>query len=623
MTASIQRPWSGASLLDWEDGQPVSRRFGDVYFSRASGIDETRYVFLAGNRLAERFAALSAGAVFSIGETGFGTGLNFLCAWQLFDRTAVAGARMHFVSAELDPLPVHELEAALGLWPELARLRAALLSQYGALPAGWHRFVFDGGRVTLTLVVGDARETLAQVDARVDAWFLDGFSPAKNPQLWEPSVLRAVAAGSRAGATFATYTCAGAVRRGLEEAGFRVEKSKGFGPKREMLQGELAGSLEFPRSTLPAREAVVIGGGLAGTSAARSLAQRGWRVQLLERHAQLAAEASGNPQGILYARLSPVHTPLSRVVLAGYQYSVRTLSALLPCDGEMWSDAPVLQLAYDEQEAARQAKLLGLGLPVELLQGIDAHEASRLAGIPLAVGGLAFPAGGWVHPPALCRALVDHPGITVLTGARVMSLEQSDAAWRVVTDGRILAEAPVTVLAGGVESGAYAQTRDLPLRPNRGQMTLLPATPQSSQLRAVLCAGSYVAPARNGLHSVGATFARESSVEVTTADNAENLAMLEKLSPALFRALEGPALAAQQLSGRAALRCGSPDYLPIIGPVGDGLYISTAHGSRGLITAPLAGEVLAADLEGEPAPLPRDLMAAVHPGRFRVSRNNR
>jgi tRNA 5-methylaminomethyl-2-thiouridine biosynthesis bifunctional protein len=290
----------------------------------------------------------------------------------------------------------------------------------------------------------------------------------------------------------------------------------------------------------------------------------------------------------------------------------------LPCDGEAWSDAPVLQLAYDEQEAARQAKLLGLGLPVELLRAIGADEATRLAGIPLAVGGLAFPAGGWVHPPALCHALADHPRIAVRTGAHVVLLEQGAAGWRVVTDGHVLAEAPVVVLAGGVESGAYAQTRDLPLRSNRGQLTLVPATPLSRQLGAVLCAGSYVAPARNGLHSVGATFARESSIEVTAADNAENLALLEKLSPALFRALEGPALAARQLSGRAALRCGSPDYLPIIGPVGDGLFISTAHGSRGLITAPLAGEVLVAHLEGEPAPLPRDLMQAVHPGRFRA-----
>ena len=342
------------------------------------------------------------------------------------------------------------------------------------------------------------------------------------------------------------------------------------------------------------------------------------RVQLIERHSQLAAEASGNPQGILYARLSAAETRLSRTVLAGYQYSLRTLRSLLPCDGEAWSDAPVLHLAYDEEETARHAKLLGLGLPVELIRAVSADEATRLAGVSLPVGGLVFPAGGWVHPAALCHALADHPHIIVRKGIRVLSLERSAAGWRVVTDGQSVPEAPVVVLAGGMESAAYPQTRELPLRRNRGQVTLLPATPQSHRLKAVLCAGSYVAPARNGLHSAGATFARESSIEVTTADNAENLAMLEKLSAELFRALEGPGLVASQLSGRAALRCGSPDYLPIVGPVDEGLYVSTAHGSRGLITAPLAGEVLAAQLEAEPAPLPRDLMQAVHPARFRA-----
>jgi tRNA 5-methylaminomethyl-2-thiouridine biosynthesis bifunctional protein len=612
MSPSTEHP----TPLDWQDGQPISRHFGDVYFSRASGIDETRHVFLAGNRLQQRFAALPAGAALAIGETGFGTGLNFLCAWELFERSAAAGARLHFVSTELDPLPPADLEAALALWPELARLRTALLEQYGALPAGWHRFVFGGGRVVLTLAVGDARETLTQLGGQVDAWFLDGFSPAKNPQLWEAGVFEAVAAHSRSGTTFATYTSAGAVRRGLQAAGFKVEKSKGFGPKREMLRGELARATQPQARASGPREAVVVGGGLAGTAAAHSLARRGWRVLLLERHAGLAAEASGNPQGILYARLSPAQTPLSRLVLAGYQYSLRTLRALLPADGEGWSAVPVVQLAYDVQEAARQAKLLDLGWPAALLRPLGAEEASSLAGVPLATGGLVFPAGGWVHPPALCRALAEHPFIATRTGARVTSLEQSGAGWRVVADGRVLAEAPVVVLAGGADSAGYAQTRELPLRVNRGQVTMLPATAQSRRLGAVLCAESYVAPARAGLHSAGATFAREPSVEATVADNAENLAMLQRLSPALFRALDGPALAAGQLLGRAALRCVSPDYLPLVGRIGEGLYVSSAHGSRGLITAPLAGEVLCALVEEEPAPLPRALLAAVDPGRF-------
>ena len=612
MQADRARP-----ILDWKDGQPVSRLFGDVYFSRASGIEETRHVFLGGNRLAERFAALSEDGAFSIGETGFGTGLNFLCAWQLFEAKAPRRARLHFVSTELHPLSSQELAAALALWPELSQFGAALLAQYGPLAPGWHRFLFDEGRVTLTLAVGDVRTTLARVGGRADAWFLDGFSPAKNPQMWVPAVFQAVAEHSRPGATFATYTCAGAVRRGLEQVGFRVEKTRGFGPKREMLRGELSRAGERGTARSPAaRDAVVIGGGLAGTAAARSLALRGWRVTLLERHDSLAAEASGNPQGVLYARLSPSETPLSQLVLAGYQFTLRLLRALLACDGESWSDAPVLQLAYDEQEAQRQGRLAALDLPPGLMRAVDRAAASALAGIALPVGGIVFPAGGWVHPPALCRALAGNPRIAVRTDTQVSTLERSGERWHVLAEGRLAAESAVVVLAGGIESGGFAQTRHLPLRVNRGQITLLPATEDSRRLAAVLCGESYVAPARSGVHTAGSTFARESSTEVTASDNAENLAMLAKLSSELSSALGGHRLDARALAGRAALRCVSPDYLPLVGEVAEGVYVSTAHGSRGLITAPLAAEVLVAHLEDEPAPLPDLLVQAISPARF-------
>ncbi len=600
--------------LDWQDGQPVSRRFGDVYFSRTSGIQETRHVFLRQNRLAERFAALPPEGRFTIGETGFGTGLSFVCAWQLFEQTALASARLRFVSTERYPLSTDDLAASLALWPELAGYARELITQYGPMPTGWHRLSFAGGRVLLTLLVGDARQMLDALQGRADAWFLDGFAPAKNPELWQPNLLRLVAARSRPGATVATYTSAGHVRRGLGDAGFRVEKVAGFGAKREMLRGELPGEWR-PVSAPQGREVVVIGGGLAGTASAFSLAQRGWRVTLVEQHDALASAASGNPQGVLYARLSPNRTLLSRLVLAGYQYTLRLLREVLPCDGEAWSDCPVLQLAHDEVEVRRQIGLLALDLPATLLHAVDADEASALAGIRLTQGGLCFPCGGWVYPPALCRALTGVPGIEVRTGQRAF-LRREEGAWQVLAEGEMLARAPAVVLAIGAESPSCEQTNGLPLRVNRGQLTFVPATPASARLSAVLCGESYVAPARSGVHTAGATFARDFSTDVTAADHIENVAMLARLAPALFPALGGAAFDPKQLAGRAALRCTTPDYLPLIGPIADGLYVSTAHGSRGLITAPLAAEVLAAHLEDEPAALPVDLIKAASPKRF-------
>jgi tRNA 5-methylaminomethyl-2-thiouridine biosynthesis bifunctional protein len=232
---------------------------------------------------------------------------------------------------------------------------------------------------------------------------------------------------------------------------------------------------------------------------------------------------------------------------------------------------------------------------------------------------LAFPAGGWVHPPALCRALVAHPAIELRTVQQATALRADEGQWRVLDGARAVAHAPVVVLAAGAGCVAFAQAARLPLGVNRGQLTLLPATAQSSRLRAVLCGEGYAAPARRGLHGVGATFAREASDALRMEDQADNLAMLQRLSPALFQALGAPAADRLALAGRAGLRCVSPDYLPLAGPVlpdAPGLLVSTAHGSRGLITAPLSGEVLAACLEDEPAPLPDDMMQSLQPQRF-------
>ena len=394
---------SDRGLIDWVDGQPVSRRFGDVYFSRDSGVAETRHVFLDGNNLRERWGRLAPLDQFCVGETGFGTGLNFACAWQLWDIVAPSTARLHFLSLERYPLSAPDIARTLGTWPELATYRDALLRQWGDFAPGWHRLVLANGRVLLTLVIGDVQDVLAQIDAVIDAWFLDGFAPAKNPDMWRAGVLATVARLSRPGATCATYTVATAVRSALQAAGFAVEKRKGFGQKREMLRGTLVhappapwGAPWFarPSRSHANRRAIVVGAGLAGTAAAASLARRGWSVAIVDRHATVAAEASGNPQGVLYARPSPHGTLLSELVTSGLQHTCRLLPELGLEDGADFAGCGVLQLAYDADEAARQEKLASLGWPRTLLRGLSRAEASARAGVELPVGGLFFPQAG-------------------------------------------------------------------------------------------------------------------------------------------------------------------------------------------------------------------------------------
>jgi tRNA 5-methylaminomethyl-2-thiouridine biosynthesis bifunctional protein len=645
--------------LDWDDqGRPYSRVFDDVYFSDQSGLDETRYVFIEQNRLAERFAALPEGGRLVIGETGFGTGLNFLCAWQVFEQHAAAGARLHFVSVEKYPLSPADLQRALALWPELKVFADQLLEQYVAIHQGFQRLTLDHGRVTLTLLIGDALEQLPQLDARIDAWFLDGFAPAKNPDMWTAELFAELARLAAPGASISTFTSTGWVRRLLNAAGFKMKRTPGIGHKWEILRGEFLGwpqetptpALDKPWFARPApltgeRRALVIGAGLAGCASAASLAARGWQVTVLERHDDIAREASGNPQGVLYLKLSAHGTALSQMIVSGFGYTRRLLEHLQR--GRDWDDCGVLQLAFNAKEAERQAQLAA-AFPADLLHLLDQPEAQAVAGIGLAQGGLFYPEGGWVHPPALCQWQAAHPQIQLLTHHDALELRKVEGRWQAWDGERLLADAPVVVLAGAAEIRRFPESAELPLKRIRGQITRLAQTPQSQALSTVVCAEGYVAPARLGEHTLGASFDFKSDdLTPTTAEHLGNLAMLEEISLDLVERLQADKLAPESLQGRAAFRCTSPDYLPIVGPLADtqaftqayaalgkdarqvpdvecpwldGLYINSGHGSRGLITAPLSGELLAAWLDNEPLPLPRSVAEACHPNRFALRR---
>lgn len=647
MPADTPTPLQHAEL-DWDaNGQPQSRRYSDVYFSRASGLAETAHVFLQPNRLAERFAALEQGQRLVIGETGFGTGLNFLCAWRLFEQQAQAGTYLHFVSVEKHPLKPEDLQRALALWPELDGHAQQLLEQYVAVNPGFQQFRF--GPITLTLMVGDALECLSSLDARIDAWFLDGFAPAKNPDMWQPELFTQLARLSAPDATLATFTSAGVVRRGLLMAGFEVERIPGFGQKRESLQGRFDTRVSRPEKPWfvrpgfnPAqRKALVIGAGLAGCASAASLAARGWQVSLLERHAEIAEEGSGNPQGVLYLKLSAHGTALSQLVLSGFGYTRRLLRNLQ--QGRDWDACGVLQIAFDDKEAERQAELASV-FPATLLHRLDCAQAEQLAGVELRNGGLFYPDAGWAHPPALCRWLIKDPAIKLLKHCHPLELRRNGELWQAIADGAVLAEAPVVVLAGAADVARFEQSAWLPLKRIRGQITGLPMTGKSSALRTVLCAKGYVAPAREGLHTLGASFNfADTDPAPSAVEHRANLQMLEEISASLYQRLQADDYQIDQLQGRVAMRCTSPDYLPIIGPLAeatlfadayavlsrdarqvpqtpcpwlDGLYVNTAHGSRGMISAPLSGELLAAWIDGNPLPVPRAIAEACHPNRF-------
>jgi tRNA 5-methylaminomethyl-2-thiouridine biosynthesis bifunctional protein len=587
---------SPARLAFSADGTPMSEAYGDIYHSAEGGLAQARHVFLLGNGLPERWRNRD---LFTVLETGFGFGLSFLTTWKAWCEDPARCKRLHFVSIEKHPFAAPDLAILWEKYPELKREGRELLAHWPMLVPGMHRLAFEGGNVVLTLCLGDVADSLPQLQLAADAIYLDGFAPRKNPQMWAPQLLRHLGRLAAPEATLATWSVAALVREALEGAGFAVRKDEGFGPKRDMLRGHLVRTVRT-RFVPSARSAIVIGAGIAGAAACERLAARGWRVTLVERHAAPAAEASGNHAGIFHPVVSPDDSLFSRCTRASFLFLLGHWKNL---DGLQWERCGVLQMARNAEERASQQRALAtLGYPARYAQFDDAR------------GGIWFPEGGWVRPTSLVQGLLSRTKVEKKFGIEVSSLEISGKVWN-ATDkqGRTIASAPVVILANAADALRLWPQPAVKLRRVRGQLTLVPAI---TGLEHIVLRGGMALPGIDGVSVVGSSYdVDDEDTELRADSHAGNLERLEQMLPG---ALEGfnPRLDPAALDGRVAFRAVVPDRLPMIGPLGNGLFAAFAYGSRGLLWASLAGELLAGMLEGEPLPVERKLAAAMDPGRF-------
>ncbi|WP_413741322.1 bifunctional tRNA (5-methylaminomethyl-2-thiouridine)(34)-methyltransferase MnmD/FAD-dependent 5-carboxymethylaminomethyl-2-thiouridine(34) oxidoreductase MnmC [Sodalis sp. RH15] len=659
----------GHAVLNWnEQGTPVSRQFDDVYFSNQDGLEETRYVFLRGNGLPARFTGHRR-ASFTVAETGFGTGLNFLALWQAFhrfrrDNPDAILRRLHYVSVEQFPLRVADLALAHERWPELADYASPLRESWPPAIAGCHRLILDGGAVTLDLWFGEVNEVLPGLDdslnGQADAWFLDGFAPAKNPAMWSDRLFQAMARLAGPQGTFATFTAAGFVRRGLQAAGFKVDKLTGFGQKREMLSGQLStvaprinGTPWYHRhSPAEPQEVAIVGGGIAGALCAAALQRRGARVTLYCADDALAMGASGNRQGALYPLLNIEDEALTQFFAAAFPFASRCYREFARQGisfEHQWCG--VTQLAYDSRSARKLRDILALGLPETLVRGVENGEMEQLTGLATGTGGITYPQGGWLNPAQLIAGIVERGrqyGMSIHYGHRAERLEPTATGWQLRFSHGVLANHAVVVLANGHHLLQWPFTSALPLTSVRGQVSHIPAVPALNALKQVLCYDGYLTPASPGYqtHSLGASAVwHDESTDFSPAEQRQNLDRLTACLP--HQAWTG-SVDIHHDQARCGVRSTARDHMPMVGNVPDyaatlahyrhlpqllesggaielaphhaNLFMLGALGSRGLCSAPLAAEILAAQIFGEPLPISRELSAALSPNRFWVKK---
>jgi len=592
--------------LEFKDGVPYSAAYGDIYHSADGGVGQARHVFLQGCGLPQAWAGRDR---FVVLETGFGTGLNFLATWAAWRDDPARCARLHFLSVEKHPFRTEDLTRLHAQWPEFAPLSEELLANWPTLTPGFHRIALDGGRVQLTLMLGDALDCLPQVQAKVDAFYLDGFAPDCNADLWQPALFDALVPLARPGAMAATYTVAASVREGLGRIGFVCEKRTGYGRKRHCLRARFQGESSRVESA-PPRHVAVIGAGVAGTAVAHALAQRGAAVTVLERADSPAQAASGNPVAVFRPVISRDDNRATRLTRAAFLHDLRAWAML---EGVEWARCGVLHLAKDAEAAAKQQQALAATMPpTNYAYWVEQEEARELANWPVAAPGMYYPEAGWVVPGSLCRAWLDHPAIQLRTGCAVVWLETVAAGWRVMDrEDTVLVEADAVVLANARDALDLVHGQRWPLNTVRGQITRLP--PGSlPDIRRVIAREGYVAPGTQPL--VGATYEHDDDdTSPRLESDLANLARLEAILPGA-----GERVAVGQVSGRASLRATLPDRLPLVGAVDGqtGLYVAAGYASRGVVWAGVLGEALADQMTSQPWPLEIELMRAIAPGRF-------
>ncbi|MBT8134632.1 MAG: bifunctional tRNA (5-methylaminomethyl-2-thiouridine)(34)-methyltransferase MnmD/FAD-dependent 5-carboxymethylaminomethyl-2-thiouridine(34) oxidoreductase MnmC [Gammaproteobacteria bacterium] len=639
----------------WRDGQPYSSLFDDIYYSSdddetVSGESEFNHVFFKHNGLPQRWTSRDD---FVIAELGFGSGLNcILTIREWLNHCAASNSRktLHYIAIEKHPLSPACITELMSRYPELKPYSDELVENYPpAIEATHRRSLFDN-RVVIYFKFMDVKDALDDEAAYVDAWYLDGFSPAKNPAMWSAEVFSKLSLNSRGGATCSTYTAAGSVKRNLQQAGFITEKVSGYGKKREMLVARLpaveAADKDAPllryqekpwfkrpaRLDSPAKTATIIGAGIAGLSLAYSLVQRDWSVTIIDKHNEIREAASSNPAPIVYPRLSVNNDIDMAFYTSAYCHALYVLQRLQKTSKrKFWYDDGLLQ-TFDE---SRISKILdSFGFNKEYISKSDAADNAGKVMVDYVSAGVVLPA-------ILCDVLRDQCGDKLkMIEADVDEVAFYHGRWHCCSDTASIQKDDVLIVANGSGVNDLGLSPAYPVEIVRGQVVVLNANDASTQIKKTRNDEVHITPAIENKHYLGATYSRENlNAAAEQEDTKELLESLKNIYPDMFKQDDC-------CEAWVGFRTVSKDRAPIVGAVPDvsfyekeyadirhgsktsvyhsaayvtGLYISAAHGSRGFTSCFLSAEIVASLIDGSPIPVGKAVLDYLSPSRFIVN----
>ena len=575
-----------------------SEEFDDLYSSAKGAVAECNHVFIKGNNLNERFENLGENSKFYIGEIGFGIGINFLTTCKSWLDHTKQNQVLEFYSFDKYLFRLSDFKTLNVSCPDLKEYISELERNYPRNIQGAQKISLFGGRIILNLIIGEIDNTQEYIKLmdKVDAWYFDGFSPSKNPDLWSIKLFKCIHKSCHENTTFSTYTSSGLVKNNLTESGFNHSRAMGFSDKRHMLKGTVDTLLKKNTSNT---KVAVIGSGIAGCVLSYTLAKKGIEVDLYEKSDSICSGASSHELLVTYPRLSAHDTAFGSFTLHSYIFATNFYKQLKT---DTWKKTGVIILNHDAATEKRQSSLLEKRADGEIYRYIDPDEASEISGIDIKLNGLIYEDAGYILPEEMCKFLIESPKINIFTSSHIKSIKKNREVFNLNIGKKKFEYQNVCVCAGS-ETANIVDIDGISIK--RGQVTHIESLDNVSRIKLPICAKGYISPRVNNIHLVGSSY---SDSEETDLSEEEHLYNLNNLKLVIDEEMN-------VITGQTGHRAVSKDHMPVVG-MKDGIYINTCHGSRASVTAPISAEIIASMIVEEAPPLMGRELESLSPERF-------